>query len=153
MATGVVSEERVSGLVDPAVVDTDVLSFWQKNDSRGREYSRSLAERTLVISFQTVAEQLRWAAERNWGDRRRAEQEVYLQQFLVYPYSLDLAREWADIMATTTRAGRVLSSGDAWIAATARLIGVPLATHNRRHFEFVPGLSLITFAPRDSGPV
>ena len=144
------SDDPASGLVDPAVVDTDVLSFWQKRDSRGAEYSRSLAGRTLVISFQTVAEQLRWAAEKQWDERRRAELQEYLQRFLVYPYSADLAREWADIMAATTKVGRPLTAGDAWIAATARLIGAPLATHNRRHFGAVPGLTIITFAPLGS---
>lgn len=141
------SEEPTSQLVDPAVVDTDVLSFWQKKDKRGSDYSAALAGRTLVISFQTVAEQLRWAEERDWGERRRVELEAYLQQFLVYPYSADLAREWAAIMAATSKAGRLMSAGDGWIAATARLIGAPLATHNRKHFEAVPGLSLVTFAP------
>lgn len=135
------------GLADPAVVDTDVLSFWQKKDTRGSDYSAALAGRTLVISFQTVAEQLRWAEERDWGERRRGVLEAYLQQFLVYPYSADLAREWAAIMAATSKAGRGMSAGDGWIAATARLIGAPLATHNRKHFEPVPGLSVITFAP------
>ena len=145
------SDDPISELVDLAVVDTDVLSFWQKRDTRGSEYSQALAGRTLVISFQTVAEQFRWAAEWNWGERRRAELEEYLQQFLVYPYSADLAREWADIMAGTRRDGRALAAGDGWIAATARLTGAPLATHNRRHFEAVPGLTLITFAPVGQG--
>lgn len=141
------SDEAPSGLADPAVVDTDVLSFWQKKDTRGSDYSTALAGRTLVISFQTVAEQLRWAEERDWGERRRGELEAYLQQFLVYPYSADLAREWAAIMSATSKVGRLMSAGDGWIAATARSIGAPLATHNRKHFEAVPGLALISFAP------
>lgn len=141
------SKEPTSQLVEPTVVDTDVLSFWQKKDSRGGHYSAALAGRTLVISFQTVAEQFRWAAEHEWGERRRADLEAYLQQFLVHPYSADLAREWASVMAATAKAGRGMSAGDGWIAATARLIGAPLATHNRKHFEAVPGLLLLTFAP------
>jgi hypothetical protein len=56
-----VSQSSGSEVVDPTVVDTDVLSFWQKTDTRGAEYARILAGRTLIISFQTVAEQLRWA--------------------------------------------------------------------------------------------
>lgn len=109
------SDDTPTGLADPVVVDTDVLSFWQKSDTRGSDYSAALAGRTLVISFQTVAEQLRWAAQREWSERRRAELEAYLQQFLVYPYSADLAREWAAIMAATSKAGQVMSAGDGWI--------------------------------------
>jgi predicted nucleic acid-binding protein len=142
-----VSENVPPGVVSPAIVDTDVLSFWQRKDTRGAAYSRAVAGRTLVISFQTVAELLRWAAERNWGDRRRAELEEYLKRFLVYPYSLELAREWADIMAGMAKAGRPMKAGDAWIAATARLIGAPLVTNNRKDFEPVPGLTVISFAP------
>lgn len=63
------SEEPTPQFVDPAVVDTDILSFWQKKDTRGGDYSAALAGRTLVIAFQTVAEQLRWAEERDWGQQ------------------------------------------------------------------------------------
>lgn len=135
-------------LVDNAVVvDTDVLSFWQKGDTRGKDYAAAVSGRTLVLSFQTVAEQLRWAAERNWGDRRREELERYLRQFVVFPFTFDLAREWADLMAATRKAGRRLSASDAWVAATARLTGAPLATHNRNDFRDISGLTIITFAP------
>lgn len=129
------------------VVDTDVLSFWQKKDSRGSDYGRAVAGSTLVTSFQTVAEQLRWAAQRNWSSQRRNPLEDYLRQFIVYPYSIALARKWAEIMAGTSRAGKTMGAGDAWVAATARLLDAPLATHNRRHFESVPDLALVTFAP------
>lgn len=133
--------------IDAAVVDTDVLSFWQRNDTRGAAYSQALAGRTLFISFQTVAEQLRWAEERHWSPRRQRELEQYLRQFVVVPYSLDLAREWAHLMASMSRVGQRMSPGDAWIAATALTIGAPLATHDRADFEHVPGLHVITFAP------
>ena len=33
---------------------------------------------------------------------------------------------------------------DAWIAATALRHGLPLVTHNRRHFESIPALRVIS---------
>lgn len=141
------SENALPGVVNPAVVDTDVLSFWIKKDRRGDPYLQAVAGRTLVISFQTVAELLRWAAERNWGAKRRGELEEYLKRFIVDPYSLELAREWAEIMTEMARAGRPMKAGDGWIAATARLNGLPLVTHNRKDFEPVPRLEVISFAP------
>jgi tRNA(fMet)-specific endonuclease VapC len=129
-------ESQASGF---ALVDTDVLSYWQKGDSRGRDYAEAVADMTLVISFQTVAEQLRWAAERGWSSARRERLEAFLRSFIVYPYSLDLARVWAALMAETRSQGRALSTGDAWIAATGRLLSIPLATHNRTHFETLNG--------------
>jgi predicted nucleic acid-binding protein len=50
-------------------------------------------------------------------------------------------------MAGMAKAGRPMKAGDAWIAATARLIGAPLVTNNRKDFEPVPGLTVISFAP------
>lgn len=132
---------------DAVVVDTDVVSFWQKGDSRGAAYDQILMGRTLVLSFQTVAELLRWAVEHRWSPSRRLALDAYLARFLVVPFTFALAREWAEVMAATRRAGRTLLAGDAWVAATARLYGVPLATHNRRHFANVPGLVLVSFAP------
>ena len=129
------------------VVDTDIISFWQRKDTRWEEYRTALTFRSLLISFQTLAELLRWAAEHDWGSARRAQMEANLQELDVLPYSLALAYEWADVMTSSRRLGRALNAGDAWIAATARLLGVPLATHNRRHFDVVPNLTLITFAP------
>jgi tRNA(fMet)-specific endonuclease VapC len=47
-------------------------------------------------------------------------------------------------MTTKLRqAGRIMSAEDSWIAATALRHGMPLVTHNRRHFENVPGLTVI----------
>jgi predicted nucleic acid-binding protein len=42
--------------------------------------------------------------------------------------------------------GRVIGTADAWIAATALLNNVPLVSHNRRDFEKVTGLKLISEA-------
>ena len=60
------------------MVDTDVLSFWLKNDTRGASYSTVLADGTLVISFQSVGELLRWPAQLGWGIARRASLEQFL---------------------------------------------------------------------------
>ena len=141
------TDDPDSGLTNAVVVDTDVLSFWQKQDTRGTQYSNAIAGRLLVVSFQTVAELLRWAAEKDWGERRKGELEEYLKNFLIYSYSIELARQWADLMAVTSKTGRALKAGDAWIAATALLIEAPLATHNRRDFEGLPKLEIISFAP------
>ncbi len=39
-----------------AVVDTDVVSFLFKRDTRAQAYKRHLVGRRLVVSFMTVAE-------------------------------------------------------------------------------------------------
>ena len=40
-----------------------------------------------------------------------------------------------------------IEPGDAWVAATALRHSLPLVTHNRRHFEHIPGIQSISEAP------
>jgi tRNA(fMet)-specific endonuclease VapC len=37
-----------------------------------------------------------------------------------------------------------MSVADSWIAATAIRHKLPIVTHNKKHFEHVPGLSIIS---------
>jgi tRNA(fMet)-specific endonuclease VapC len=51
----------------------------------------------------------------------------------------------------TIRIGRRIKVGDSWIAATAMLYGLPLVTHNRKHFEVLePALEVISESPKSS---
>ena len=83
MAPGAVSDEPLFEWAEAVVVDTDVLSFWQRRDTRGADYDRALTGKALTISFQTVAEQYRWAAERDWGQVRRDELVSLMAQFTI----------------------------------------------------------------------
>ena len=61
------------------------------------------------------------------------------------PYDDALAWAWAELVGKTCR-GRPMSLQDSWIAATAIRHTMPLVTHNRKHFENVPGLTVISEA-------
>ena len=54
------------------VVDTDVVSFLLKGDTRAQSYRPHLQGKTLVLSFMTVAELYQWAFIRNWGKQKLA---------------------------------------------------------------------------------
>jgi len=130
-----------------AVVDTDVVSFPFRHDSRATLYRPHLAGRLLLISFMTLAELHRWALRRRWGARRRAALAAHLGQFIVGWPDEALCLQWADVMVQTERVGRPMSVPDAWQAAMALINGVPIITHNRRDFAGVPGLAMISEAP------
>jgi hypothetical protein len=51
----------------PIVVDTDVLSYVFKGDTRAVLYQPRLIGHQPVISFMTVAELAFWSEEHNWG--------------------------------------------------------------------------------------
>ncbi|MDA8563180.1 hypothetical protein N9L06_01885 [Mariniblastus sp.] len=53
------------------LVDTDVLSFYFKRDTRFDRYAPELDGRQLVISFMTLAELQLWQELKEWGKQRR----------------------------------------------------------------------------------
>jgi len=61
-----------------ALVDTDVVSFVLKGDTRAALYRPQLNGRLLAVSFMTVAELLYGALVRHWGAVRRAQLEQHL---------------------------------------------------------------------------
>lgn len=126
------------------VVDTDVVSFLFKRDSRAEQYRPLLIGNELVISFMTLAELYRWALARHWGQERTARLEVHLRSFAIHPFDTGLCKVWASVSHGAQARGRPIAMADAWIAATAVLHGIPLVTHNRSHYDGVPGLQILT---------
>jgi predicted nucleic acid-binding protein len=48
------------------------------------------------------------------------------------------------VVVGARRRGRVIQAADAWIAATALLLRVPLVTHNASNFAGISGLTVIS---------
>jgi tRNA(fMet)-specific endonuclease VapC len=128
------------------VVDTDVVSFMFKSDTRAEAYRPHLQGKTLAVSFMTVAELYQWAYVHNWGERRLARLEEKLFDYVVLPYDHELCKQWARICADRQRLGRPISVQDAWVAATALRHGCPLVTHNGDDFVDVVGLIVVSEA-------
>ena len=128
------------------IVDTDVVSFLFKGDTRAQLYRPHLQGKALALSFMTVAELYQWAYIRNWGKRRLTRLEEQLRAYVIVPYDNDLCKQWATICVGRQRLGRPVSVQDAWIAATALRHGCPLVTHNRDDFANITGLTVISEA-------
>jgi predicted nucleic acid-binding protein len=77
---------------------------------------------------------------------RRAELARHLEQYEVYYADDALCRLWADIWTRARRQGRPIEVADAWVAATAPALDVPLVTHNAADFAGVEGLQVLTEA-------
>lgn len=125
------------------VIDTDVVSFLYKHDTRAELYRPHLNDPPFIISFMSLAELRRWALERNWGERRHQELEEYLARYLVVHSENQICARWAEATTTARSKGRSIAASDAWIAATALFLGVPLVTHNGIHYAGVAGLQVI----------
>ena len=129
------------------VVDTDMVSYIYKKDTRAAKYEPHLVNAITSISFMTLAEMERWGVSRNWGLRRHAEMlSIALGRFAVIESNHALCRQWAEVTEAARRTGRVIRPNVTWIAATALLYGAELVAHNAADFSFLPGLTIITEA-------
>jgi len=131
-------------LMESVLVDTDVFSFLLKGDSRRRHYQPYLERRRVCLSFMSLAELKRWALQRSWGATARKKLTDALGHYVIVPFDAPLADAWAQIAVHRQRLGRPIECGDCWIAATAVRHGIPLVTHNARHYVDVPLLRLLT---------
>ena len=129
------------------VVDTDVVSFIFKHDTRAALYVPHLTGHMLVISFQTLAELELWALAAGCGARRRQQLARHLRRYIVEDSSPALCRRWAEVLDDARRSGSLIATADAWNAATALLLGLPFVTHNRSHYVNVANLTVISEAP------
>ena len=126
------------------VVDTDVASYIYNWHSSAQRYADALRGSELILSFMSVAELGMGAISAGWGNRRRALLEHFIQGFALSYADNDLCTIWARTRADAHAAGQPLSPQDAWIAATALALDAPLATNNRRHYDHVPKLLLLS---------
>jgi tRNA(fMet)-specific endonuclease VapC len=124
------------------VLDTDVVSFLYRKDPRAIPYRPMIAGKVVLLSFQTVAELRVWPRRNNWGSARIAHLETYIQSFRSIESSPELATRWAEVIVAAEQGGRPMSAQDAWVAATALELGVPVVTHNAKHFNVLSRLNL-----------
>jgi predicted nucleic acid-binding protein len=123
------------------VVDTDVVSYLYKGDTRASAYAKHLAGTRPHVAFATVAELYRWGVRHGWGQQRINKLSATIGKYTVLHSDEPTAMEWARVMSLK---GRPMGQGDAWVAAVAIRHGMPLVTHNRKHFEGIPGLTVIS---------
>lgn len=133
-------------MIPSVVVDTDVVSYVFKGDSRAALYETHLVGKLTIASFMTIAELDRWDLQHNWGESKRARLRTFLQKYLISFGDRTLCHMWAEAVVSAHRNGWPIGAADAWVAATALLHGIPLVTHNRSHYLGVEGLTLISEA-------
>lgn len=130
--------------MDAVLLDTNIISFIFKKDSRAILYESHLKGKILSLTFMTAAELFQWAAIRNWSEYRIKKMEQELRKYLIIPFDINTCRIWGQIRADCRKIGQPISPQDAWIAASARQYRLPLVTHNPGDFEVVKGLKIIT---------
>ena len=124
------------------VLDTSVVSYIFNRDTRAAYYVGKIKGDRSVISFQSLEEIRFGVLKRGWGERRKSEIEQYLDQYDVVWPNAELVERCAYLRNECQKIGRPLATADAWIAATALMLGCSLASHDR-DFSTVAGLKII----------
>lgn len=126
------------------IVDTDVFSFFVKNDTRKNLYKPHLENQFLFISFMTYAELRGWQLNRGWGSNHISKLDLALKRYSIQNSTALICETWAEIIFESRTTGRTIAHPDAWIAATAISLDIPLISHNSSHFINIKKLNLIT---------
>ena len=130
---------------DTLVVDTNVVSYIHRDDPIGRPYLDRMTGLRAVISFQTYEELMFGVLKAGWGQRRVDDLFGYVDAtYEIVRYDLELVRVSARLRTESERRGCRLSTADAWIAATAILLGCPLLAHDK-DFGSPPNLCVIRY--------
>lgn len=134
--------------MDAVLLDTDVFSFLiREGDPRAALYQEHVKGKRVALSFVSVGELYVWAEKRKWALPRVAALEQRLKALVIVPYDLELCRQYGRVKASLPP-GRVVHTNDLWIAVCAIRHSLPLVTHNRKHFEGIPGLVVISESER-----
>jgi predicted nucleic acid-binding protein len=134
--------------MDTVLLDTDVFSFLARDhDTRGDAYRPYVRGKTVAISFITVGEIYFGADKKGWSSKTLSTFMERLKAVVVIPSDNDVCREYGKLKAKLREAGSVVADNDLWIAACALRHSIPLISNNRKHFEKITGLHLISLAP------
>jgi predicted nucleic acid-binding protein len=133
----------VTTTAERIVLDTDVVARLLRGSLTG-DVGERLTGAVLLITFVTVGELFRGAAHARWGPRRIVTLTSWLNGVPAIPGDPIVARRCGQVAGSALRAGRPLPANDAWIAACCLVHGVALATYNRRDFETIDELELIS---------
>jgi len=117
------------------------------SDPRYSVYLARTKGKLLAISFITVGELLFGAIKKKWGAQKLADLNERIRRVAVVPYDQKLCETYGDLKAKLRDKGKTVADNDLWIASCAVRHAVPLVSHNRAHFEGIPGLVLISEAP------
>ena len=124
------------------VLDTSVVSILMRERAEAAYYGGEVEGRRAVVCFQTFEELWFGAIRNDWSERRRNQLRHFLDQFDVVWASPEMVEISASLRSNREKNGQRLNTADAWIAATAIMLGCPLASHDG-DFVGIPGLYLI----------
>jgi predicted nucleic acid-binding protein len=125
------------------VADTNVISYMFEESPLGIAYSDLIDRRRVGFTGQTLAELRAGTVIKEWGERRLNGYIQWLEQFTDVPYTRGMAELCGAVRGVRRRIGKPIEWADAWAAACALWLDVPLVTHGK-DLEAIPDLRVLT---------
>jgi predicted nucleic acid-binding protein len=133
------------------IVDSSVIIAGERRGCTVREILEQFeavhGETELGLSVVTIGE-LTHGIERAREEQRRQRRQAFVDELLrdvpAYPVTVETAKLAGRIEGERAEHGMTIAFEDLLIAATALQLGYGVATTNVRHFEAVPGLTVVT---------
>jgi len=120
------------------IFDTNILIELYRGNIKVKEEIELLNTNVFYISSITVAEFMVGAKDK--ADFKRIEKQ--LNKYTTIPINTDISEIFTDLFKKLTLSHRP-GIADTLIAATALYYHLPLYTHNKKHFQFIPGIQLV----------
>jgi len=128
------------------MLDTDMASFIIRERSPNiREKLVALLPSMLCISVMTRAELLYGLRKLPPEHRLNIAVRRFFKIIRTLPWESDAADFYADIRHRLVSTGQIIGEMDMMIAAHSMAIGAVLVTNNLKHYERIPGLSLVNW--------
>jgi tRNA(fMet)-specific endonuclease VapC len=120
------------------IFDTNILIELYRGNLAVKEEIQQIKSTVYYVSSITVAEFM--VGAKNKEDLKRIENQ--LNKYTSIPLNTEITDIFIDLFKTFTLSHKP-GIADTLIAATALYYHLPLYTHNKKHFQFIPGIELI----------
>lgn len=132
------------------ILDSSVLIAAERQGKNARQMLVTLSSITgnteIAISVVTLIELAHGAVRAN-TPQRKSKRQLFIQELLsalpIHPVSASLALRVGQIDGENQAKGIRLPLSDLLIGVTALELGYSVATGNLRHFQMIPGLSVV----------
>jgi len=127
------------------LLDTNIVVVYVRSNQQSRALEADLQlmipEKNLVVSAVTVGEAKSLAHRNNWGVKKLQKLELLLKRFLIASINVEeIMNMYAEIDAYSQGkyapnkihlSARNMGKNDLWIAATAKVLNLPLITTDK----------------------
>ncbi|MCE2617692.1 type II toxin-antitoxin system VapC family toxin [Phocaeicola oris] len=129
------------------LLDSNILIHLLRKDKSVKQHIRQIGWRNCCVSEISVVELLYGAECSAHPEKNHAVLRDLFDRLEITPFSVCIM-EFCRQKAALRRQGRMIEDNDLYIASTAIVLGIPVATENVKHLERIEGLEVQNWIKR-----